>query len=125
MGKQFLDEDISLVCEALGEVADDFADKTILLAGGGGFLGRYFEATFSHLNATRLKNSPARVILVDNLATVSISAPPKVGENVEFVQADVTQPRNLTSRSILSSTPPESRVRTIIELIRLKQWTPP
>jgi UDP-glucuronate decarboxylase len=92
MVKQFIDEDISLICDALGDVADDFANKTILVAGGGGFLGRYFEATFSRLNNERLKESPCKVILVDNLATVSLSAVPKVGEHIRFLEADVAVP---------------------------------
>ena len=77
MVKQYIDQDISLICDALGDVADDFADKNLLMAGGGGFLGRYFEATFSRHNRERLKGSTCRVILVDNLATVSISEYPR------------------------------------------------
>jgi UDP-glucuronate decarboxylase len=92
MAKQYLDDDIALIAARLGNVANDFAGKTMLLAGGGGFLGRYFEAAFSYLNTRQLKGSPCRVILVDNLATVSISAPPKVGEHMRFIEADITKP---------------------------------
>jgi len=95
MVKQFLDEDIALICDGLGDVADDFAGKTVFLAGGGGFLGRYFEATFSHLNSTRLKESPCHVILMDNLATVSITSAPKGSEHIEFIEADVTEPMEI------------------------------
>ena len=63
-----LPEDISAIAAALGPEARAFEDATILLCGGAGFLGRYFAATFAHLNE-RLLAQPCRVIICDNLIT--------------------------------------------------------
>jgi UDP-glucuronate decarboxylase len=89
--KSYLDEDIVAIGEALGTVAEDFAGKTVLLAGGRGFLGRYFEAAFAHLNQEL--DQPCRLILLDNLITAGAAgATAEEGENCIFLKHDVANP---------------------------------
>ena len=47
MSENLLQSDIGEIVEQLGDVAGDLAGKTVLLAGGCGFLGRYFTAVSS------------------------------------------------------------------------------
>ncbi len=91
MVKSYLDDDIAAVAEALGDVAADLAGKTMLLAGGRGFLGRYFLAVIEYLN--RGLERPCRLILVDNLITAGEAgaAMPEV-EHVTFIEHDVAKP---------------------------------
>lgn len=63
-----LQTDVEEIITRLGEVAEDFAGKSVLIAGGRGFLGRYFMAIFETLNRTH-PNDPCRVTILDNLIT--------------------------------------------------------
>ena len=92
MTEPVLDSDLEEIAARLGENAQAFSGKTILLSGGRGFLGRYFTAVFERLNASVLKE-PAHLVILDNLITAGEagSIPPK-GENVTFVEHDVIQP---------------------------------
>ena len=95
MVKSYLDADIAAIGEALGDVADAFAGKTVLLGGGRGFLGRCFLAVFDYLNRERFQR-PCRLIVLDNMATAG-----KAGEDVpetlhcEFRRHDVGEPLDL------------------------------
>lgn len=64
-----LQSDIEEIAGRLHGVAGALANKTILLTGGRGFLGRYFARTLVQLNQTTLKKSPCRIIVLDNLIT--------------------------------------------------------
>lgn len=91
----FLPTDIEEIGAALGEVADEFAGTTLVLAGGCGFLGRYVAGVFDHLNRHRL-SEPCRLVLVDNLITsgdagLSFADAPMR----RFVQHDVSRPLEL------------------------------
>lgn len=91
----FLDEDVALIADSLDDIADDFAGKTLLMGGGRGFLGRYFEAVFNILNERRLKK-PCKVILLDNLATAGRGASEIVdGKHTRFINGDVSVPLQL------------------------------
>jgi UDP-glucuronate decarboxylase len=85
----FLESDITEVMQGLGEDAQVFSGKTILMTGARGFLGRYFTEIFAHLNDRVLK-SPCTFIGLDNLLT-SGDAGSKLKERPNKVH-DVTQP---------------------------------
>ena len=70
MKELLLDSDLDEIIEKLGNVASEYAGKTILIAGGTGFLGRYFLSVFSRLNEAHL-DKPCHVIAIDNLITSS------------------------------------------------------
>jgi UDP-glucuronate decarboxylase len=82
--------DVDQVVSRLGETAQAFNGKTVLITGGRGFLGRYFVAVFARLNESVLKE-PVKVIALDNLIT-SRQASVREYEHVTFVQHDVIQP---------------------------------
>lgn len=56
------------IIDSLGADVHRFSGKTILLAGGAGFLGRHFLSVFTRLNAGILQ-MPCKVISVDNYIT--------------------------------------------------------
>ena len=63
-----LRSDIEEIVVGLGDVAADFSGKTVLLAGGCGFLGRYLTTVFDELNRAHLSR-PCDVVVLDNLIT--------------------------------------------------------
>lgn len=88
----FVDSDIAQIVAGLGGAEQRFSGKTLLLAGAGGFLGRYFTAVFRHLNE-KVLSKPCRVIAVDNFITS-----PERPEGLEadplilIMRHDVTEP---------------------------------
>jgi UDP-glucuronate decarboxylase len=87
-----LDSDVEEVVSELADVADDFSGKTILLAGGRGFLGRYLTAVFAELNRSRLRE-PCRLIVIDNLITAGRAGKEqRESPNTRFIEHDVTKP---------------------------------
>lgn len=61
-------EDIATIAKNLGEDAKRFEGKTILISGGGGFLGKFIVGALCCLNDTVLK-IPCKIISVDNYIT--------------------------------------------------------
>jgi len=93
MQAMHLPDDIDRVADALGDVADDFAGKTILLGGGCGFLGRYFQAVIEQLGRGRLKDNPCRLIAVDNLSTSEWKENESArNDHTIFIKGDVSGP---------------------------------
>ena len=88
-----LDSDVAAIADSVGDIAEDFAGKTMLLGGGRGFLGRYFTAVFDHLNRGRLSR-PCTLIVLDNLITTHDEAPPP-SPHYRFVEHDVSRPLEL------------------------------
>ncbi len=95
MTQFLLASDIEEIVEKLGDVAQDFSGKTVLLAGGRGFLGRYFTAVFDELNRSVLKDT-CRLIVLDNMITAG-AAGEAVAENphVLFLKQDISKPFEL------------------------------
>ena len=89
-----LDSDVAAIADSVGDIAEDFAGKTMLLGGGRGFLGRYFTAVFDHLNRGRLSR-PCTLIVLDNLITTHDVAPPPPSPHYRFVEHDVSRPLKL------------------------------
>lgn len=90
--KHFLDSDLVDVAKGLGEEAQGFAGKTVLMTGARGFLGRHFTEVFAYLNANVLK-TPCKFVGMDNLLTAG-EAGSQIEErpNFTFVKQDVTKP---------------------------------
>lgn len=88
------DRDAIEIIEGLGDDAQRFAGKTILISGGAGFLGRHFVALFRELNRSVL-STPCKVISADNYITgeqVALHDGDRHDPNVVDVWADVSYP---------------------------------
>jgi len=93
MTKAYLESDIAEIVGRLGSHADELAGKTMLLTGGRGFLGRYFQAVVESLNRGRLKSDPCQLILLDNLITAGdLGKVPLNSVHTTFVEHDVIKP---------------------------------
>lgn len=90
MAHPFSDQDLELIADGLGDVANALAGRTILLAGSRGFLGGWLDATFAHLN--RRLDQPIRVIALDNLVVSSVADDLDDDPSHRFVRHDVTEP---------------------------------
>ncbi len=87
-----LQSDIAEIADRLGSAAQDFADKTVLLCGGRGFLGRYYCDLFAHLNASVL-DRPCRILVLDNLITAGEGGSrPSDDPNITFIEHDLVKP---------------------------------
>jgi UDP-glucuronate decarboxylase len=88
------DDDVATIIEDLGSEANRFSGKTILLAGGAGFLGRHFVSVFRRLNKEVL-SKPCRVVSVDNYITgqqIALYESGHADPNITEVWADITYP---------------------------------
>ena len=88
----WLRSDIVEISGRLGKEARQFSGKTVVVAGGCGFLGRYFTAVFTHLSESVLKK-PCRLLVVDNFIT-SGEAGSKPGPvpHGRFIRHDISKP---------------------------------
>ena len=59
-------ENAKLILKGLGELNDNFSNKSILITGAAGFLGTQFAYYFDRLNNSCLEEKPIRVYLWDN-----------------------------------------------------------
>lgn len=73
-----LKTDLIETAKLLGEEANAFSGKTLLISGGCGFLGRYFIELFEYLNEKILKKT-CNLLVLDNLITT--------GENQNFIKS--------------------------------------
>jgi len=60
-------EDVRLIAEDLNDFYDELEGKTILVAGGKGFLGTYFVNVLNQINDTL--STPMKIVIMDNLIT--------------------------------------------------------
>jgi len=91
MVKVEFSSDIQEICLLLGDVALDFSGKKVLLAGGMGFLGRYFQSVFRYLNENTL-TTPCQVLVLDNFITSGSAAESQVEDsNLKFIRADIAK----------------------------------
>lgn len=88
-------EDIQEIAKRLGDEVAPLSGSTVLLAGGGGFLGRYFIALFNHLSHEVLAK-PVRLIVLDNQITSGGWSAPVSSNGCRFISHDVIRPLELT-----------------------------
>lgn len=84
------EEDLFHIYKSLGDDVLQFENKSILLTGASGFLGKLFQSFFLYLNSKVLK-SPCRVTCLDNRSYWSGQYCPKF-ENFSYVTHDLSFP---------------------------------
>ncbi len=89
MSNFLLKNDIKQIVENLRDISNDFSDKTILLTGGRGFLGRYFMEIFNEINKNVLEKK-INLIVLDNLITSGREGSDIPNyRNIEFINHNV------------------------------------
>lgn len=92
MDNFLLPPDIDEIIARLGKVGSDFEGKTLLFAGGMGFLGRYFMSVFARMNEAHF-SSPCRLIVLDNYITSARTQEYRnYFSDFEFIDTDITHP---------------------------------
>jgi len=81
-------EDIRIIANELSRFYDDLEGKTVLIAGGKGFLGTYFKNVLTKINQTLSK--PTKIIIMDSLIT-SKDKNDENDTNIEFLEQDISQ----------------------------------
>ena len=81
-------EDIRLVAKDLNDFYDELEGKTILVAGGKGFLGTYFVNVLNQINETL--STPMKIVIMDNLIT-SKDKKNNSSSNVTFLEQDISE----------------------------------
>ena len=81
-------EDINNIAGELKEFYSEIEGKTILIAGGRGFLGTYFTNVLSKINETL--SIPMKIIVLDSLIT-SKDKKNVIDSNVEFLEQDISK----------------------------------
>ena len=77
-------EDIKNIAEELKEFYNEIEGKTILIAGGKGFLGTYFTNVLSEINEVLAK--PIKIIVLDSLITAKDKENSN-DSNVDFLES--------------------------------------
>ena len=81
-------EDIKLIVDDLSGFFDELEGKTVLVAGGKGFLGTYFVNVLNHINETL--RTPMKIVIIDNLIT-SKDKKNNLGSNVTLLKQDISE----------------------------------
>ena len=81
-------EDINNIAGELKEFYSEIEGKTILIAGGRGFLGTYFTNVLSKINETL--SIPMKIIVLDSLIT-SKDKENSNDPNIEFLEQDISK----------------------------------
>jgi dTDP-glucose 4,6-dehydratase/UDP-glucuronate decarboxylase len=86
-------EDVRQIAGDIKDVAGRLAGRTLLISGGGGFIGSYFLDTVNYLNE-RILPKPCKVISVDNYITGSTDRLEhlKGNKNFKLIQHDIRNP---------------------------------
>jgi UDP-glucuronate decarboxylase len=89
---------LQTIYENLGHnLVNNFSGKTILITGGGGFLGKYFVEFFKHMNNTGVLLEPCKIVILDNYITGTTS---KADSNVSEIQIDISKLKSFPPNSI-------------------------
>ena len=81
-------EDVKSIVNELGEFYGELEGKTVLIAGGKGFLGTYFTSVLAKINETL--SAPMKIIVLDSLIT-SKDKKDSVNQNIEFLEQDISK----------------------------------
>tara|TARA_B110001454_G_scaffold13402_2_gene12165 strand:+ start:3396 stop:4445 length:1050 start_codon:yes stop_codon:yes gene_type:complete len=81
-------EDISIIAQDLKQFYDELEGKTILIAGGKGFLGTYFTNVLIRIN--QVLSKPMKIIVLDSLIT-SKDKKEFNNFNVDFLEQDISE----------------------------------
>ncbi len=87
---KIIQEDIKRIAGELKEFAPQLSGKTLLIAGGAGFLGRYMVLTLDYLNEHILEK-PCKVVVLDNFIS-GLKDVLKTKKNIEIIQHDISKP---------------------------------
>lgn len=88
--RDVITEDLRDISHEIKDVSQKLEGKTVLIAGGAGFLGKYLVAELDYLNKNQLSN-PCNVIVMDNLLS-GLRDNVQENENVRFIQQDISKP---------------------------------
>ena len=83
-----LDSDLDDIIDGLPREVKSLAGKRILIAGGAGFIGRYFLAIFKRLDEEVLA-SPCKLSILDNFRVADKALVGDIGEWSELLHADI------------------------------------
>ena len=83
-----LKTDLDDIVAGLPPEIQTLSGRQILIAGGAGFLGRYFLATFNRLNEEVLE-SPCKIYVLDNFRVADKKLTEEVGDWCQLIQADI------------------------------------
>lgn len=89
-GSKVIYEDIERIVESIRDISHKLAGKTILIAGGAGFLGRYLVMTIDYLNENILEK-PCKIIVMDNFIS-GLRGLIKEKENLVIIEQDISKP---------------------------------
>ena len=78
-----LDSDLDDIIDGLPREVECLAGKRILIAGGAGFLGRYFLAVFKRLNVEVLA-SPCKLSILDNFRVADKALVGDIGNGASY-----------------------------------------
>ena len=81
-------EDIRLIVDDLSSFFDELEGKTVLIAGGKGFLGTYFVNVLNHIN--EVLSTPMKIVIIDNLIT-SKNKKNNTSHNVTLLKQDISE----------------------------------
>ena len=83
-------EDIEKIFGGIKDISHKLAGKTVLIAGGAGFLGKYIVSTFDYLNEKVLER-PCKIIVIDNFIS-GLRGLIKEKENLVIIEQDISKP---------------------------------
>jgi UDP-glucuronate decarboxylase len=87
----YLESDVEEICKRIKDDAAGFSGKTVLMTGGGGFVGRYLIRVFEHLSQHVL-DAPCRLLVLDNMVSAGRGATTPDVKHGRFIKHDVIQP---------------------------------
>jgi nucleoside-diphosphate-sugar epimerase/SAM-dependent methyltransferase len=89
---KIIEEDLVHIAEQLQPYYAKLSGKTILIAGGAGFLGRYLVSSLVYLNEHGLLPQKCRIIVVDNFISGLRGWLPTDDPHITLLQRDIKEP---------------------------------
>lgn len=89
---KIIKEDIAEIAKQIGPHYAKLSGKTILIAGGAGFLGRYLVLSLVYLNEHSLLSRNCRIIVLDNFVSGLQGWLPTDNPDVTLLRQDVKEP---------------------------------